>query len=52
MSLADLEGGRDQSPKIDYEADAATYLEMIQAQIAPAGRLVPCDAAGKFSDDC
>ena len=36
----------------NFESDAHTYLEDIQIQIAPEGHLVPCDAAGKFSEDC
>lgn len=38
--------------KVNFEEDARTYLEEIQMQVAPEGRLVPCDQAGKFSEDC
>jgi ankyrin repeat protein len=37
---------------INFEADARSYLEEIQMQVAPEGMLVPCDQAGKFSEDC
>lgn len=37
--------------KVDFEADAHTYLSEIQMQIDPH-KFVPCDPAGKFSDDC
>jgi predicted DNA-binding WGR domain protein len=36
---------------VDFEADAQAYLYEIQMQLDPH-KFVPCDPAGKFSDDC
>jgi len=36
---------------VDFEADAQAYLSEIQMQLDPH-KFVPCDPAGKFSDDC
>jgi hypothetical protein len=36
---------------VDFEADAQEYLSEIQMQLDPH-KFVPCDPAGKFSDDC
>ena len=37
--------------KPDFEADAHAYLNEIQMHIDPQN-YVPCDASGKFSDEC
>ncbi len=37
--------------KPDFETDAHVYLNEIQMQIDPHN-YVPCDPAGKFSDEC
>ena len=36
---------------MDFETDAQAYLSEIQMQLDPH-KFVPCDPAGKFSDDC
>lgn len=51
MKLEDLVQQKNDDFKIDFEADAATYLQEIQMNIDPH-KFVPCDPAGKFSDDC
>ena len=48
--LAIVAGPEAKEP-VDFEKDANSYLHEIQMQIDPH-KFVPCDPAGKFSDDC